>query len=60
MDRIAFARNSESGDNKIEMRVLKCRHTGLTGPAGVVQFDLHTGRLSPSEKEAMNEEINFD
>ena len=45
-DVIAFARNSEEGCNEIEMRVLKCRHTGLTGNAGSVAYDNNTGRLS--------------
>ena len=56
-DIIAFARNSEEGDNKIQMRVLKCRHTGLTGNAGTVAFDLQTGRLHPSAiEDTMNED----
>ena len=46
MDVIAFARNSEEGDNTISMRVLKCRHTGLTGNAGSVVYDNTTGRLN--------------
>ena len=46
MDIIAFARNSEEGDNTIQMRVLKCRHTGLTGNAGEVGYDNDSGRLS--------------
>ena len=44
-DIIAFARNSEEGENNIEMRVLKCRHTGLTGNAGVCEYLYETGRL---------------
>jgi len=60
MDIVAFARNSESGDNKIEMRVLKCRHTGLTGNAGTVEFDLNTGRLKPTNSKVVNEEIDFE
>ena len=48
MDVIAFARNSEEGDNNIQMRVLKCRHTGLTGNAGSVVYDPKTGRLLDS------------
>ena len=48
-DIIAFSRNSEEGDNKIDMRVLKCRYTGLTGNAGCVMYDRDTGRLNPCE-----------
>lgn len=46
MDVIAFSRNSEEGNNTIEMRVLKCRHTGLTGNAGSVTYDHDSGRLA--------------
>ena len=49
MDVIAFARNAEAGENTIEMRVLKCRHTGLTGDAGCVSYDNVTGRLSAAQ-----------
>ena len=48
-DIIAFSRNSEEGDTKIDMRVLKCRYTGLTGNAGCVEYDRDTGRLNPCE-----------
>jgi len=49
MDIIAFARDSGSSEettrNTIEMKVLKCRYTGLTGPAGAVSYDYNTGRI---------------
>ena len=49
MDIIAFARDSGNADeatrNTIEMKVLKCRHTGLTGPAGKALYDHQTGRI---------------
>jgi len=48
-DIFAFARNlnAESSDtrNTIKLAVLKCRYTGLTGPAGKAMYEYHTGRL---------------
>ena len=50
MDIVAFARDSGNEDptirNTIEMKVLKCRHTGLTGPAGQAYYDHKTGRIN--------------
>ena len=55
MDVIAFARNMNSEDelerNTIKIAVLKCRHTGLTGPAGGAIYDFKTGRLNPVDVE---------
>lgn len=49
MNIIAFARNTLAEDpeerNRARLAVLKCRNTGLTGFAGVLQFNLSTGRL---------------
>jgi twinkle protein len=49
MDIIAFARNTVAFDerekNTISFRVLKCRHTGLTGNAGEMIYHRPTGRL---------------
>ena len=49
-DIFAFARNlnAESSDtrNTIKLAVLKCRYTGLTGPAGKASYDYNTGRLN--------------
>jgi len=49
MDIIAFARDSGNSDptirNTIQMKVLKCRHTGLTGPAGEAIYEHDTGRI---------------
>ena len=45
MDIIAFARNSEEGENTVKLKVLKCRHTGLTGPADSLTFNRMTGRM---------------
>lgn len=51
-DIFAFARNlnADSSDtrNTIKLAVLKCRYTGLTGPAGKAVYDYHTGRLNYS------------
>lgn len=51
-DIIAFSRDSEDGNNLIEMKVLKCRYTGLTGRAGAVDYDRDTGRLNATERSA--------
>ena len=49
MDIIAFARNMNAAEaierNTIKIAVLKCRHTGLTGPAKGAIYDFQTGRL---------------
>ena len=39
-------KNLEETRNTIEMKVLKSRYTGLTGPAGSVKYDYDTGRLN--------------
>jgi twinkle protein len=48
-DIIAFCRNmvaeSEDERNHINMSVLKCRHTGLTGPVPGTFYNYDTGRL---------------
>jgi twinkle protein len=48
-DIVGFARNLMEEDeelrNTIEIAVLKCRFTGLTGPAGNALYDFQTGRL---------------
>lgn len=49
-DIIGFARNmvadNDRDRNTIKFRVLKCRHTGLTGDAGAAYYNHDTGRLS--------------
>jgi replicative DNA helicase len=49
-DIIAFARDVGNEDedtrNTIQMKVLKSRYTGLTGPCGEVRYDYDTGRLN--------------
>ena len=56
MDIIAFARNSEQGENTIKMRVLKCRYTGDTGDCMPVRYDKEIGRIVGDANEA----IDFD
>ena len=55
MDVIAFARNMNAEDpeerNTIKIAVLKCRHTGLTGPAKGAIYDFQTGRLKAVDVE---------
>jgi twinkle protein len=50
MDILAFARDmtseEESDRNRILMSVLKCRHTGLTGPVEGMIYNYKTGRLT--------------
>ena len=54
MDIVAFARDITNDDviqrNTIEMKVLKCRYTGLTGSAGSTFYDHNTGRLTSIEE----------
>ena len=53
-DIIAFCRNMNAEDederNTIEMAVLKCRHSGLTGPVPGSKYDHKTGRLQYIEE----------
>ena len=55
MDIVAFARDSGNDNpeirNTIDMKVLKCRHTGLTGPAGQAYYDHNTGRIKTAVTE---------
>lgn len=48
-DIIAFARNLQHEDeverNCIQMAILKCRYTGLTGPVAGAYYDFDTGRF---------------
>ena len=54
-DIFAFARNlnAESAEvrNTVKLAVLKCRYSGLTGPAGKTSYDYSTGRLNFKSKE---------
>ncbi len=38
---------AEEGSNIATLRVLKCRHSGLTGKADSIEYDIKTGRLLP-------------
>ena len=49
MDIVAFSRNSEEGENMVKLKVLKCRKTGKTGPAGSLLYDDTTGRMLVGE-----------
>jgi twinkle protein len=42
---IALERNLSAGDNMANIRVLKNRFNGQTGPAGTIAFDQTTGRM---------------
>jgi twinkle protein len=54
MDIVAFARNTMAEDdierNKIDMAILKCRATGLTGRVAGAYYNHKTGRLEQIEK----------
>lgn len=54
-DIIAFARDVSHVDedirNTIQMKVLKSRYTGLTGPCGEVRYDYDTGRLNKLDED---------
>lgn len=43
---IALERNLSGGEDQSSIRVLKNRFNGKTGPAGVIQFDTNTGRMT--------------
>jgi twinkle protein len=42
---IALERNLSSGEDHSNIRVLKNRFNGQTGPAGTISFDTSTGRM---------------
>jgi twinkle protein len=46
---IALERNLSAGDSTSNIRVLKNRFNGKTGPAGAVSFDGNTGRMIESD-----------
>ena len=64
-DIIAFARNLQEPDeiarNTIEIAVLKCRYTGLTGPVEGAYYNYDTGRFQHVDKAPKEEftEIPF-
>jgi twinkle protein len=64
MDIVAFARNmrakKDNVRNKIEMEVLKCRYTGLTGPVAGASYVFETGRLNYDETIYSDDEEEFE
>lgn len=57
---IGLERNGQADDpierNTTHIRVLKNRFSGITGPAGHLLYDNHTGRLSEFTPESLDEE----
>jgi twinkle protein len=43
---VALERNLEDGENSAALKVLKNRHSGITGAAGSVRYDSETGRMT--------------
>jgi twinkle protein len=43
---VALERNLSAGDNLANIRVLKNRFNGQTGPAGTIVFNKETGRMT--------------
>jgi twinkle protein len=52
---IALERNLSSGQNYSNIRVLKNRFNGQTGPAGTIAFDSATGRMKEDLTAAFND-----
>jgi twinkle protein len=57
---IALERNLSSGENHSNIRVLKNRFNGQTGPAGTVCFDSSTGRMREDLSAAFNDTYDED
>ena len=55
---IAAERDQQSKDeeekNTTQLRVLKNRYSGITGPAGTLLYDINTGRLREAERGEQN------
>lgn len=47
---LAVERDQQDEDSPSQLRVLKCRWTGLTGPADKLKFNLETGRYTLYEE----------
>jgi hypothetical protein len=45
---VALERNLEDGENSAALKVLKNRHSGITGAAGSVCYNSETGRMTES------------
>lgn len=62
-DIIAFARNLQAEDlierNTIDISVLKCRFTGLTGPVKGAYYDYNTGRFTDIENAPQEEFVSL-
>lgn len=60
---ITIARNQQHPDKKTrntsEIHVLKCRLTGRTGPAGLLEFNEETGRMVETEADEFSEDEEF-
>jgi twinkle protein len=58
---VALERNQQDEDEEnrhsLRVRVLKNRHSGLTGPADVLRYDFETGRLVVGEPERVFEAV---
>jgi twinkle protein len=51
---IALERNLSAGEDHSNIRVLKNRFNGQTGPAGTIRFDTSTGRMTEDVASAFN------
>lgn len=62
-DIIGFARNLQAEDpierNTIQLAVLKCRYTGLTGPVQGAYYDYKTGRFTSIENAPRDEFVSL-
>ena len=57
---VAIQRNISSGDNLSELVVLKNRFNGMTGPAGLLNYNQDTGRLKEIASTTRPESTNYD
>ena len=55
-----IVRNISSGNSFSEMKVLKNRFNGQTGPAGTLVYDLNTGRLTESTQALTATTTDYD
>jgi twinkle protein len=55
---IALERNLSAGEDHSNIRVLKNRFNGQTGPAGTLRFDTTTGRMVEDLTAAFNQTTN--
>ena len=57
---VALERNLSAGDDYSNIRVLKNRFNGQTGPAGTISFNTETGRMVEDLTAAFNSTNTFD